>query len=103
MPKRWLKAHKLKGVSAKPLSDPDRDGACNWVEFRQRINPRKANRLATTPPRTDVPDLALAAALVFVEDDDGGEGDDGGGGAEGEDEEGEEGEERQDDEEGEQA
>ena len=63
MPKKWLKAYKLKGATAKPLSDPDRDGACNWVEFRQRTNPRKANRVMTAPPLTDVP----ARRIILLE------------------------------------
>ena len=63
MPKKWLKAYKLKGATAKPLSDPDRDGACNWVEFRQRTNPRKANRVVTAPPLTDVP----ARRIILLE------------------------------------
>jgi hypothetical protein len=63
LPKKWVKAHKLKGASAKPLADPDRDGACNWVEFRQRTNPRKANQVATTPPTATVP----ASRIILLE------------------------------------
>ena len=55
LPKKWLKAHNLAGKSAKPLADPDHDGASNWVEFRQRTNPRKANEITTAPPTTAVP------------------------------------------------
>lgn len=63
LPKKWLKAHKLSGRSAMPLADPDRDGACNWVEFRQRTNPRKANAVTTAPPTTDVP----ASRIILLE------------------------------------
>jgi hypothetical protein len=63
LPKKWLKAHKLAGKSAKPLADPDRDGACNWVEFRQHTNPRRANEVTTAPPTTAVP----ASRLILLE------------------------------------
>ena len=63
LPKKWLKAHKLAGKSAMPLADPDHDGASNWVEFRQRTNPRKANEITTAPPTTAVP----ASRIILLE------------------------------------
>lgn len=63
LPTKWLKAYKLKGPAARPLADPDRDGAQNWVEFRQRTNPRKPNRVLSTPPVTDVP----ASRIILLE------------------------------------
>src|SRR5262245_27601808 len=52
LPKRWLRAHGLKEAAAAPLADPDRDGACNWVEFRLRTDPRRPNAITTAPSTT---------------------------------------------------
>ena len=52
LPKRWLRAHELSGAAAAPLADPDHDGVCNWVEFRDRTDPMRPNAVATAPATT---------------------------------------------------
>ena len=52
LPKRWLRAHELRGAAAAPLADPDHDGVCNWVEFRRGTDPMRPNAVATAPATT---------------------------------------------------